>query len=453
VSDTAHYYNEFSPYPARWLRNLSVAGLIPSGHVDERDIRTVLAGDVAAFRQCHWFAGVGGWPLALRLAGWPVDRFVWTASCPCQPFSGAGKKKGHADARHLWPDLFRILRECRPPVVFGEQVASPDGLLWLDGVFADLEGEGYACWAVDCCAAGVASPHIRQRLYWVADRSGDRLERCRESAGQNPERPSERRGRQRPSLNGPSGGLADADGAQRRADGGGNADRSRAGGDAAVGPPGGRGAACGLAHAVADGRHQQHGVSRVETVSGVGRDQPAHGRRAHWLANSQSRGRVQRPSDDGGGVAGVPTQGKRGRPADDCHAGGLGFPLFAGPQGHAGHVDNRDEPGRDDADAGGPVAPAGANAGPWSNFIVIPCRDGKARRVGAQPGDEPLAYGLPARVGPGVAGLVGLDDVAGRAALRRAKSNRVGRIAGYGNAIVPLLAAEFVANYLEGVPA
>lgn len=110
----------------------------------------------------------GGWDLALQLARWPADREVWTGSCPCQPFSAAGKRRGLADERHLWPEFFRLIAWCRPPVIFGEQVASADGRLWLSGVRAEMEALGYAVWAVDTCAAGVGAPHIRQRLYWVA---------------------------------------------------------------------------------------------------------------------------------------------------------------------------------------------------------------------------------------------------------------------------------------------
>jgi len=170
------YYNEIDPYAAQWLRNLIAAGHIANGEVDERSIQLVDPADLAGFTQCHFFAGIGVWSHALRLAGWPDDRPVWTGSCPCQPFSAAGKGAGFADERHLWPDLHRLISKCRPPVVFGEQVASKDGLEWLDLVQADLQRSGYASAAVDLCAAGVGAPHIRQRLYWVADAQGERRE-------------------------------------------------------------------------------------------------------------------------------------------------------------------------------------------------------------------------------------------------------------------------------------
>ena len=164
------YYNEFESFPAQWLRNLGAAGQIPKGVVDERSIRDVRGADLAGFRQAHFFAGIGGWPLALRLAGWPDDEEVWTGSCPCQPFSTAGKRGGTADSRHLWPDFFRLIAERKPTVVFGEQVASKAGRAWLAGVRSDLEALGYAVGSADLCAAGVGAPHIRQRLFWVADR-------------------------------------------------------------------------------------------------------------------------------------------------------------------------------------------------------------------------------------------------------------------------------------------
>ena len=170
------YYNEFDPYAAQWLRNLIAAGRIAPGIVDERSIEDVTPADLAGFTQCHFFAGVGVWSLALRKAGWPDDRPVWTGSCPCQPFSTAGAGAGFADPRHLWPSFAWLIRQCSPAVVFGEQVASKAVEPWVDLVHADLEALGYAFGAVPFPSAGVGAPHIRDRLFWVADSQSDRYE-------------------------------------------------------------------------------------------------------------------------------------------------------------------------------------------------------------------------------------------------------------------------------------
>lgn len=108
------YYNEFDPGAAAWLRELIRAGLIADGEVDERSILDVSADDLRGFTQVHFFAGIGGWSYALRLAGWPDDRPVWTGSPPCQPFSAAGKQKGRDDARHLAPPFYQPGRGCPP---------------------------------------------------------------------------------------------------------------------------------------------------------------------------------------------------------------------------------------------------------------------------------------------------------------------------------------------------
>lgn len=166
------YYNEIDPFAAQWLRNLIEAGFIAPGIVDERSIEDVTPAELVGFTQCHFFAGIGVWSAALRGAGWPDDRPVWTGSCPCQPFSSAGKGEGFADERHLWPHWLHLIKHGKSPEVpvFGEQVASDDGLTWLDTVRADMEGEGYEIRPFDLCAAGVGAPHIRQRIFFVAER-------------------------------------------------------------------------------------------------------------------------------------------------------------------------------------------------------------------------------------------------------------------------------------------
>ena len=182
------FYNDNAPFVAQWLRNLVSAGHLPSGVVDERVIENIRPEDLDGFDECHFFAGIGGWPLAVRQAGGTRGLRVWTGSCPCQPFSAAGRKNGFDDARHLWPSWFRLIDACRPDVIFGEQVSSPHALEWLDAVFDDLEGAGYTCGALDLCAASVGAPHIRQRLYWVAYADGKRCDRKRlllQQGGQN----------------------------------------------------------------------------------------------------------------------------------------------------------------------------------------------------------------------------------------------------------------------------
>jgi len=169
-----NWYNENDPFAAAWLRELIRTGAIAPGDVDERDIQDVRPDDLAGYTQCHFFAGIGGWSYALRLAGFPDDRRVWTGSCPCQPFSTAGLRNGIADERHLWPAFYWLINQCRPAIVFGEQVESKAGRLWLAGVRSDLETLDYAVGCADLCAAGVSAPHGRPRLYWMADSESNR---------------------------------------------------------------------------------------------------------------------------------------------------------------------------------------------------------------------------------------------------------------------------------------
>lgn len=333
------YYNEHDPFAAAWLRNLIADGLIAPGDVDTRDVQAVQPADLAGYAQHHFFAGIGGWSYALRLAGWPDDRPVWTGSCPCQPFSSAGKGKGLDDERHLWPAWFRLIRECRPPVVFGEQVSSPDGLAWLDTISTGLEAEAYALGTLDLCAAGVGAPHARQRLYFVAEPHGS-------------ERPSrwlggtDGRAAAEPSGLCASGPVADTAGSRRR----------------------GR-----------EVRGQHRGGQ-----SPVG----AHDER--WSPG--------------------PRQSERGSTARVVgHATGPGLALGSKPPVQQGTL--RLE---------GPSAPAASH---WGDVVWLQCLDRKYRPT--PPGVFPLAHGVP---------------------------NRVGTLSGAGNAIVPQVAAEFIAAYMEVEP-
>src|SRR5574343_811613 len=228
------YYNEIDPYAAKWLRNLIAAGEIAPGDVDERSIADVQPDDLTGYVQCHFFAGVGGWSLALRLAGWPDGRRIWTGSAPCQPYSSAGKGAGDADPRNLWPQFFRLIRECRPVVVAGEQVSSAIRHGWLDGISADLEGAGYAVGSVVLGAHSAGAPHIRQRLYWLADSADHRASEGEQAGQPETERSgsadglagSQRadarrgdakieghagRGRDRPAIDGDVDGMADSE--------------------------------------------------------------------------------------------------------------------------------------------------------------------------------------------------------------------------------------------------
>jgi DNA (cytosine-5)-methyltransferase 1 len=201
------YYNEIDEYAADWLENLIAAGHIAPGVVDRRSIEDVRPEELREYGQCHFFAGIGVWSYALRRAGWPDDRPIWTGSCPCQPFSSAGNGAGFTDERHLWPAFFHLIQQCHPAVVLGEQVASKDADEWIDLVQTDMEAMGYAFGAVAFPSAGVGAPHIRDRLFWVGNADHEGLEGHAGHGGAarwaGPRRSTAEAGL--------SGGLADAD--------------------------------------------------------------------------------------------------------------------------------------------------------------------------------------------------------------------------------------------------
>jgi DNA (cytosine-5)-methyltransferase 1 len=175
-------YVEIDPYAASWLRNLVSRGLIADGDVKECSVLDITPNDLADYSQVHLYAGIGVWSYSLRRAGIPDTANVWTFSEPCQPFSTAGKGLGFADDRYLRPYTNHLIEQCRPSICLGEQVASNDGLGWLDVVQTDMERARYACGALDTCSAGFGAPHIRQRLRvcavaeeWLADTNTNRL--------------------------------------------------------------------------------------------------------------------------------------------------------------------------------------------------------------------------------------------------------------------------------------
>lgn len=175
------YYNENNPKTVAWLRELIRQGYLPAGDIDDRSIEQVQSNDLNNYEQHHFFAGIGGWAYALQLAHW-TTKPVWTGSCPCQPFSCAGKGKGTADSRHLWPVWFKLIQQCKPSVVFGEQVASKAGLAWFTSLRSDLEASGYAVAATPLCAYAIGAPHERLRTFWVAHATGNGCQRLQRSA-------------------------------------------------------------------------------------------------------------------------------------------------------------------------------------------------------------------------------------------------------------------------------
>ena len=363
-----NYYNEYDPKAAAWLRQLIKQGLIPDGIVDEQSIEDIVPNKLAGFTQCHFFAGIGGWSLALRLAGWPEDRPVWTGSCPCQPFSTAGKGAGFADERHLWPAFHHLISQCRPPVVFGEQVASKDGLTWLDLVHADCEASGYAFGATDLCAAGVFAPHPRQRLWWVADSDSQR--RCEREPGIKDAADAPVAGETSRMVNNIDqrlAGWADRPSSEIRRE-----EQAR--------PVTKAGESCRLADADGSGP-QSGGTSAAPTGH---RDPAVTDGRDERLADSDSN----RPEMEDKLCRGIGSQ-KSQRQAND-----------SGSHSASGRTSTPDSF--------------------WRNPDWLHCRDGKWRCV--ESGTFPLAHGIPARVV---------------------------RLRGYGNAIVPQVASEFIKAYLE----
>ena len=358
-----NYYNDNDKKACAWLRELIKAGLIPDGVVDERSITDVTADDLRGFTQCHFFAGIGGWSRALQIAGWPEEKPVWTGSCPCQPFSRAGKQAGKSDERHLWPAFAKLISECKPDVVFGEQVESAIRHGWIDDLQADMEREGYAVGYAVLGAQSLGAPHIRQRLYWVAN------------AELHGHPASENRGSIRKKQE--EGGLLQSEGA---CDAGGLAY-----------PQSGR---------ERGSIEQQDGYTGEYRASGMaGGLANAYGEQV----NSTDEGRLHAKSCRKSAAFRV------------ANADGSGLQPGERDNPPAGYGDTPAAAGGDDRQGS-----TCQNNSFWGAADWLLCRDGKWRPV--EPGTFPLANGIP---------------------------GRVGLLRGYGNAIVPQVAAEFIAAWKE----
>ena len=161
-------YNEIHPGKCRALEALIAAGHIPEGTINTKPIQEIEPDEVRGYEQYHAFAGIGGWPLALAIAGYNGP--VWTGSCPCPPWSIAstvwGRQGQENDERDLWPVWNTHIGNA--PVIIGEQVSSTVALRWYDRLADDLEAKGYAIGAADLPALCTGSPQRRPRLFFVA---------------------------------------------------------------------------------------------------------------------------------------------------------------------------------------------------------------------------------------------------------------------------------------------
>lgn len=392
------YYNEHDPKAAAWLRELVKEELIADGEVDTRSITDVQPDELRGFAQCHFFAGIGGWSYALRLAGWPDDRPIWTGSCPCQPFSAAGSQAGGDDPRHLWPAWFQLIRECKPDVVFGEQVESAVSHGWLDLVCDDLEAEGYAVGAVGLPACSVGAPHIRQRLWFVAD-----TERGA----------AERHGYQ-------MGGAAGRTQGQTH-------ERQRLRDDVGDGESVGE-----LGDTSSEGLPEQRsgpGTPRGEDQADTGQATERAGSPVGTVGDAE--GSHGRPGERGA-EAGIGTHGERGRRSASARTEQLG---------HAGG--GKRGQGIPTAEHATATITVAGVANPWADLTWLPCRDGKARPT--QSSVLGIFDGLPSELGyvRDESGVTRLSPLVTKT------TNRVMRLRGYGNAITIGVAVAFIECYME----
>ena len=395
-------------------------------------------------------------------------------SCPCQPFSAAGKGEGFADERHLWPAAYHLVSQCRPERIVGEQVASKDTNPWLDLVQVDLEALGYAFGCVPFPSAGVGAPHIRDRAYWCAgvtqgDTGGTGLERfssghSAQGGWQGAVRPVATAGESGRLANTPSNGFIGGwprraieegrqpqpsatgqlpDGLEGRGIDGGLADTRRAHHRSQINtanhgqpqadrpanqPCGCGGASCGVADTdseLRDGRGQCGQGWRVEHSIGCTACRVANMHSDGCAARGEIRPVCQKSNaEHGGATCGLDNTISIGRGAsrDGNHTGDDGQQL----------------------DANGSNDRPGSVNGHWSAADWLHCRDGKWRSV--ESGTFPLAHGMPRSMGALPPELRGLAELAGLFgdSLKRAKNYRTSSLKGYGNAINAEVAKVFI---------
>ena len=468
------YYNDSDPFKCEVVREAIKAGAVAPGIVDERSIEDVQPEDLKDFVQVHMFCGGAFWSLALRQAGWPDDRPVWTGSCPCPSFSAAGTGQGFADPRHLWPAWARLIRECHPPTIFGEQVSAAIGHGWLDLVQTDLEAQEYAVGKAVLGACSVGAPHIRQRLYFVAQPQCQ-IERGRRLPG--PDQggapvgagaPTQSFGR---SL---AGGLADAADARRQTAGQYRSGqpffpaRSKQCGNAGfLGDTEGRGlgmrGSTPRSGGYADGTEFTGSMDKpirtgLERYSGDGDNRNQSGRVGEIPTGPvATTGKPGELADADGGNSGSERQQRSGQQRQQSQDGGIGgvadTKLPEGWQGAIGRSD--DEPaqaGWDESTSGtrerNTIERSGPVNGWWAGADWIGCRDGKFRPVPGTTESGPLSM-----VDGDFADLGYFLLPSGRgfafSPLIKKGKERAGRLRLYGDAICIPAAQAFIESYLE----
>ena len=394
------YYNEIDPKAAQWLRNLVKEQLIADGDVDERSIEDVRPSDLRGYTQCHFFAGIGVWSYALRRAGWGDDRPVWTGSCPCQPFSSAGKGDGFADERHLWPAFYHLIKQCKPPVVFGEQVEAAIRHSWLDAVQTDMEESGYAFGALGLPAAGLGAPHIRARIFFVGAKglADVHQDGCSSWGAVRPVR------QEHDAEHGSnSRGVAHTNDTERRAEASG---RNLCDGK-------GPGRAQGSGYAQGCGCDERGNLGNPSSIR-------CDGRRSTEGAPSEER--LQPRPEPVGELSGR---------VEGLGRVGVGLVANANHEGLEGRGRVRECASELASGQSGVVSGPGPVNGHWRDADWIPCRDSKIRPI--EPGSTPLVDGSATRVG--FSGAVERLDIPGM-------------LRGYGNAIVAPVAEEFIRAYM-----